>query len=127
MKSESKTFRLTKLPPDLEAQLPESVQQIRKFYFSLSEKDKRKLEETRETKKDLTVKETKPVATESKDSLETLNRLLELLEKLSNDADREEKEEQSMTPAERRQRILERMRQKINRVIDDATKEILNQ
>jgi hypothetical protein len=37
---------LTPLSPDLEAQLPKEIQLIRKFYFQLSEADKKKLEDT---------------------------------------------------------------------------------
>jgi len=35
---------LKKLPPELEKELPEYIQLIRKFYFSLSEEDKNKLD-----------------------------------------------------------------------------------
>ena len=43
-KKNKEPIKLAKLSPELEAQLPEQVQLIRKFYFSLSEEDRKKLE-----------------------------------------------------------------------------------
>jgi|GEM_PF-4025814 hypothetical protein len=51
---------LTKLSPELEAELPEQVQLIRKFYFQLSDEDKKKLSEGKvESKSDNSTTETK--------------------------------------------------------------------
>jgi len=41
---DSKKSRLTKLPPEVEAQLPKEIQTIRAFYFSLSEEERAKLD-----------------------------------------------------------------------------------
>ena len=42
--TEKKSTKLTKLHPEVEAQLPKEIQTIRAFYFSLSEEERAKLD-----------------------------------------------------------------------------------
>lgn len=50
----SKKSKLTKLPPEVEAQLPKEIQTIRAFYFSLSEEERAKLDNPKTVKHDNT-------------------------------------------------------------------------
>jgi hypothetical protein len=47
---EYKSTRLTKLPPEVEAQLPKEIQTVRAFYFSLSEEERAKLDNPKPAK-----------------------------------------------------------------------------
>lgn len=47
---ENKSTRLTKLPPEVEAQLPKEIQTIRAFYFSLSDEERAKLDNPKPAK-----------------------------------------------------------------------------
>jgi hypothetical protein len=47
---EKKSIKLTKLSPEVEAQLPKEIQTIRAFYFSLSEEERAKLDNPKPVK-----------------------------------------------------------------------------
>jgi len=47
---EKKSIKLTKLSPEVEAQLPKEIQVIRAFYFSLSEEERAKLDNPKPVK-----------------------------------------------------------------------------
>ena len=144
--------RFSKLSPEMEAQLPEYVQLIRKFYFSLSEEDMKKLDSASNASKDNVSKENwitilqrlqKEAETESKQetkekpqnnkkteivaaqrSKETDSDNLKLLVSVLKDVAAALHKDESLTPAERKRRVLEKLHRKVIEAFNEAENEL---